>query len=214
MVKGSGGSLAEAVYRYVYDALVRRELEPGDVLDRRRIGVRLGVSLSPVTQAFTRLEQEGFLEVVPRRGTRVRTIRSGDFRAALLFRNALECQAARVYCGASVRADLVRLSALAAAVDSTRSGAAINWEAELAFHRALVALTGCPEYVREYDRAMRLGLFVLVSTFSVRNPFPPDPSGRWHRDLVEGLQTSDPDVAEGLLRRHLEAGREAYLRGE
>jgi DNA-binding FadR family transcriptional regulator len=92
------------------------------------------------------------------------------------------------------------------------AGAPLNWEAEIAFHRALVELAQCPAFLAEYDHIMRLGMFVLVGTFSVESPFPPDPSGRWHAALVEDLQTADPGEAERILRTHLEFGRQQFLR--
>lgn len=205
-------SLSEQVYQHVVEAIHRKELQPGDMLDQRTLAARLGVSVSPVQQAMVRLEHEGFLEVVPRRGTRLRTVRLDDFRGALLVRNALECQAARIYCGERVRNHAEPLHELARQVDESRSGAArINWPAEVVFHRALVALVDCPSFLAEYDRVMRVGLFVLVNTFSVQDPFPPDPSGHWHGTLVDRLAAAGPDEAERCLREHLEAGRETYL---
>lgn len=204
-------SLSEQVYRHVLDAIHRKALQPGDTLDRRRLATQLGTSVSPVQQALGRLEHEGFLEVLPRHGTRLRTVRLDDFRGALLVRNALECQAARVYCGERVRHQADRLLELARQVDETRAGAQINWPAEVAFHRALVALVGCPAFLAEYDRVMRVGLFVLVNTFHIQVPFPPDPSGCWHGELVGSLATAGPDEAERVLREHLEIGRETFL---
>jgi DNA-binding GntR family transcriptional regulator len=205
--------LSELAYEDIVGRIIRKDLLPGDVVDRRQLADELGVSLSPVVQAVGRLELEGFLEVLPRRGTRVRVIRPEDFRAQMLVRNALECQAARIYCGATVRENEDRLLSLARRVDESREGRRINWEAEIAFHRALVALVGSPGFLSEYDRVMRVGHFILVSTFSERDPFPIDPSHTWHSDLVIGLETDDPDEAERILREHLEAGRSGYLRG-
>lgn len=73
-------------------------------------------------------------------------------------------------------------------------------------------LVACSPFLKEYDRIMRVGHFVLVSTFENPPPFPPDPSGRWHVDKVQALQSSDPDEAERALRAMIEAGRECYLR--
>ncbi len=206
-----GNSLADNVYSHILRGLIQRTLEPGDILDRKALAQELGVSASPVSQAIARLESEGFLEILPRRITRVRLVRAEDFRAQMLIRNALECQASRIYCGQPVRAAESVLLGLAEAVDATRDGPTINWTAEIAFHRALVELIDSPGFLREFDRIMRLGHYVLVSTFSEHNPFPLDPSRSWHRDLVHDLQTDDPDQAEAALRAHLEAGREKFL---
>lgn len=208
---GNQGSLSDGVYTHLLRAMMRKELQPGDLLDRKALARDLGVSVSPVGQAMAQLQNEGFLEILPRRITRVRLVRAEDFRAQMLIRNALECQAARAYCGQPVRDSGELLLALADEVDATRDGATINWTAEIAFHRALVELVDCPGFVREFDRVMRLGHYVLVSTFSEHNPFPLDPSRSWHRDLVRDLRTDDPDCAEQVIREHLEAGRAQLL---
>jgi len=208
----SGASLSERVHDELYGRLIRKELRPGDLVDRRALAEELGVSVSPVVHAMTRLQHEGFLEILPRKISRVKVVREDDFRAQMLIRNAIECQAARIYCGEPVRRQAAGLAALARQVDSTRDGDRINWPAEIAFHSALIALVGCPGYEAEFARVMRLGLFVLVSTFSDVNPFPVDPSGTWHEGLVRDLQTDDADEAEAIIRTHLESGREQYLR--
>ena len=205
-------SLSEKVYDELYQRLIRKVLQPGDLIDRRALAEELGVSVSPVVHAMTRLQHEVFLEILPRKISRVRVVREEDFRAQMLIRNALECQAARIYCGEPVRRNAAELTALAKQVDSTRDGKRINWSAEIAFHRALVALVESPGFAAEFARVMRLGHFVLVSTFSEINPFPMDPSGTWHEGLVRDLQTDDPDTAETVIREHLQAGRERYLR--
>ncbi|MCF7837550.1 MAG: GntR family transcriptional regulator [Candidatus Marinimicrobia bacterium] len=205
--------LAEQAYQFIQGELIARRLRPGDLLDRQALAGRLGFSVAPVDRALLRLQREGFVEILPRRLTRVRTVREGDFRASVLLRNALECQAARVYCGAPVRRARQRLRKLARAVD--RGGAesrTVYWQREIAFHRALVELTDSPAFLAAYEQLMGLGLFVLVSTFSPENPFPADPGGHWHADLIDGLQTDDPDEAERLLREHLEYGRDKILR--
>ncbi len=204
-------SLTEQAYHELLRRLMEKELRPGDLVDRRALAAELGLSVSPVVTAMGRLQQEGFLEILPRKITRVAIVRDEDFRTQMLLRNALECQAARIYCGEPVRRRHEELLSLARIVDATRDGNRINWPAEIAFHGALVDLVDSPGYSAEFGRVMRLGHFVLVSTFSGANPFPVDPSGIWHEELVRELQTDDPDKAEAVIRAHLQAGREHYL---
>lgn len=213
--ENTDGSLTEQVYRFVLREVIEQRLHPGDIIDRKKLAKELGTSVAPVGRAITKLEREGFVEVLPRRLTRVRSIREEDFRANILLRTALECQAARVYCGKPVQRKRKYLLKLAGRVDAADSGAEDRieyWENEIAFHRALVDLAESPALSAEYERVMNLGLFVLVGTFKFNSPFPQDPLGGWHAQLVEGLQTDDADEAEALLREHLEYGRTSFLR--
>ncbi|MCX7935224.1 MAG: GntR family transcriptional regulator, partial [Planctomycetota bacterium] len=76
---------------------------PGEFLDRRGVAREIGISPAPVLEAMLRLQEEGLLEALPRRGTRVRIITADYLLGQLLVREALECEAARLICGQKVR---------------------------------------------------------------------------------------------------------------
>ena len=99
-----------------------RSIEPGSWLDRPRVARELGMSLAPVNSAVLRLETEGFLETLPQRGTRVRVPELNDIRGQLVVREALEAEAARLYCGQPVVKARSRLEELANAMASGSNG--------------------------------------------------------------------------------------------
>lgn len=63
-------TFAEQAYDHIFNLLLRRDLRPGDLVDRKRIAEELGVSLIPVSDAVQRLTHEGFLTTRRRQGTR------------------------------------------------------------------------------------------------------------------------------------------------
>jgi DNA-binding GntR family transcriptional regulator len=74
--------LHDRAYVYLKDLLLNGGLEPGDLISTERVGNALGISRAPATDAMRRLTSEGFVEVLPQIGCRVRTpARSeiGDF---------------------------------------------------------------------------------------------------------------------------------------
>ncbi len=127
-----GRSLSGYVYQTLLDRLLRSELVPGEMLNRRDVARELGVSVAPVLEAMVALENEGFLEGIPRKGTRVRPVRGEDVAGQLIVREALECAAARLYCGTPVRARLAALRRIAARLDSVRADSPQRWEREIA----------------------------------------------------------------------------------
>jgi len=196
----------------VYDALLKRLLEghfaPGEFLNRRAVAKDLGVSVAPVLEAMLQLEMEGFLEVLPRKGTHVRVVRPEDIRGHLLVREALECQAARLYCGRPVKRALTRLRSLAQAVDRSRSTGLPGWRADVDFHRALVGLAGCPELERAFNRVMRVSLFYQLHAVV---PAAGGAPRRPHLPLLRALVKATPDRAEKALRAHLRSGKGALF---
>jgi DNA-binding GntR family transcriptional regulator len=75
---------------------VRLDLPPGAVLDKAALCRRFGVSRFPVSEALGRLADEGFVEILPQRGTRVARIDMADCRQAMFIRRALEAEAVRM----------------------------------------------------------------------------------------------------------------------
>ncbi len=203
-------SLAGRAYEALLERLRTRRIRPGDLLNRRAVAAELGMSAAPVLEAMVRLESDGLLETLPRRGTRVRVVDREGLRGQLLLREAVECQAARLSCGRPVRRHAPRLLPLARRIDALRVDRPEIWTLERDFHRALVALAETPALLEAFDRVMRMGLFYAV------NEAVPDGSGfarDSHENLLRRLQTPDPDAAERALRRHLRTGKEPILRG-
>ena len=62
------------MYDYLRDAINRGELNPGVYLDLNEIGDSLGISRTPLRDAFIQLEVEGFVTILPRRGVMVNAL--------------------------------------------------------------------------------------------------------------------------------------------
>jgi len=61
-------SLSGAAYRYIEEQIVTLRLKPGDIINDAEVAEKLGVSRTPVREALLRLEDDGLVEFVPRRG--------------------------------------------------------------------------------------------------------------------------------------------------
>src|SRR4051812_36344018 len=106
--QGRGGTV-QHVQDLIRDAIVRLELPPGAFIDKTALCERLGVSRFPVSEALGRLAAEGFVEILPQRGTLVARIRLADVREAMFIRRALEADAIRTL---AARADTALLATL------------------------------------------------------------------------------------------------------
>lgn len=203
-------SFSQKGYDHLMGQILSGAYQPGDEINRRKLAEELGVSLAPINEAVSQLESEGFLEVSPRRQTRVRVIRKEEVRGLLILREAIECQAARLYCGAPVVRHQKRLLELAKAIDATEVGSKANEFAECAFHEALVGLVESPLLSTEFTKIMRRKLFHKINLVV---PWTVQPPLDNHESLLRKLMVEDPDAAEAAMRLHLERGREAILGG-
>jgi DNA-binding GntR family transcriptional regulator len=184
-----------------------KRLIPGTMLNRRDVAKELGVSVAPVLEAMLQLEMEGFLESVPRKGSFIKAIRLEDVYGQLMVREALECQAARLYCGKPLSAGKAALMDTAGKLDTLSGGSIKQWEGEIQFHLSLIETAKCVPLSQAYIRTMRLGLFYQLNQIVNIRSQPEDK----HTSLVEALCSASPGQAEGLIRRHVRSGKDHLL---
>ncbi len=197
----------DRAYSHILSQLLRRELRPGDVVDRRQIADDLQISLIPVADAIQRLTYEGFLATRRRQGTFVRSPGREDVRGQLLLREALECQAARLYCGAIIEAQFVRLEPLALDADAAADAGGDLSSRDFAFHQALLELTGCQALIDCFQRVIQLSMFHQTALLSPMQVATYDR----HISLLKDLCQLSPDAAEARIRRHVRSGKEPFF---
>src|SRR5689334_6061561 len=88
-------SKAERVYALLRRRIRELTLPPGAPLRKEELALELGVSRAPVSEAITRLAEEGLIDVFPQHGSFVARIRPADVRESLFIRIALEVEAMR-----------------------------------------------------------------------------------------------------------------------
>ncbi|QOV91805.1 GntR family transcriptional regulator [Humisphaera borealis] len=191
-------SLSSRVYDDILGRILSGRMKPGDVFNRRQVAAELGVSVAPVLEAMLELETEGLIQTLPRRGTRVRLPDARDVWGHAVVREAIESQAARIYCGAPVLRHQSRLLRLAEALDALPAGSVDQIRQEIRFHHYLVALAACEPLTRAFERIMKLGLLHAAALLEGEQSLLPS-----HVALVEALLTSDPDAAQNAIRAHL-----------
>ena len=90
--------LREVVFNTLRQAILKGELKPGERLMEIALAQRLGVSRTPIREAMRKLEQEGLVVMVPRRGAQVANITEKDLNDVLEVRIVLENMAIEKAC--------------------------------------------------------------------------------------------------------------------
>lgn len=202
-------SLKQRAYKNIFDQIMDGRFAPGTLLNRRGLAQQLKMSAAPVHEAMIQLEQNGFLEALPRHGTRVLSVQLKDVRGHLVIREALECQAARMICGERLKHNLPALKILADAIDLGDQTDAVRARQEVSFHVALVELADCPALLREYRKIMQMGLFYRINLLM---SLPSRELKNRHTSLLEGLCTDSPEAAEHCMREHVCSGKPEALK--
>jgi DNA-binding GntR family transcriptional regulator len=170
-------------------------------LDERRLSQDLGVSRTPIREAITLLEQEGFVRAVPRRGIFVVRKTKAELLEMITVWAALESLAARLACARASSADLKALRRAFAAEDGAAPTEPHEYsEANIAFHQTIVRLGGCALIV---DMTQNLFLHMrAIRQVSIRQENRLETSVREHRAIIAALEARDASEAERLVREH------------
>lgn len=196
------GSTTERVYGALRDAIVHRQLRPGEFVDKNLICERLGVSRFPVSEALGRLAAQGFVEVLPQRGTRVSRISLKDVRQNLLIRRALEAETVRELARRTppVLAKLdANIAAQRAALTAGDDTAYYNLDIE--FHALLQQELGYP-YVTATIDAARAGLDRVRRMLGKLHRM--ELTFEEHAAVVEAIRAGNSEGAADAMRRHLD----------
>lgn len=90
--------LRDVVFNTLRQAILKGELEPGERLMEIQLAERLGVSRTPIREAIRKLELEGLVLMIPRKGAEVARISARSLRDVLEVRRALEELAIELAC--------------------------------------------------------------------------------------------------------------------
>ena len=171
-------------------------------LDERQLADALGVSRTPIREAMTLLEQEGFLRTEPRRGVFIVRKTKKQIVEMIEMWAALESMAARL---ATLNATDADIAALRTMFDEFRTSTPADHiheysEANIAFHQAIIRLSGSHLMGKTIDN-----LFVHVRAIRKMTISQSDRAARSiidHMQIIEALERRDTELAERLVRQH------------
>ena len=202
-------TMKQRAYTDILGRIMDGRYSPGHLLNRRGVAQELRMSAAPVHEAMIELECAGFVEALPRLGTRVRQASVEDLRGHLIVREALECQAARMICGEPVGERLETLRPLAHAADSVERPYSERARHEVEFHIALVELANSSALLREYRRVMQIGLFYRINLLM---PVQSSELINTHVSLLQELGANTANAAAEAVRRHIWSGKSDALK--
>jgi DNA-binding GntR family transcriptional regulator len=202
--------LVEQAYQQIRARILDNVWSPGYQALEQDVAVALGMSRTPVHEALMRLQQEGLVEVAPRRGMRVLPVSPTDMREIYEILTALECMAIEIL--GKRQPSLLTLRPLLEATEAMELALGRDdldaWaRADESFHQSLVKLAGnkmlFDTVMGYWDRAHRARMFTL------RLRPKPTSSTQEHMQMLDLLASGDGLGAAQVNRAHRErASRE------
>ncbi|MGO9547831.1 MAG: GntR family transcriptional regulator [Rhodomicrobium sp.] len=171
-------------------------------LDERQLSQMLGVSRTPIREALTVLEQEGFVRSVPRRGIYVVRKSKKEIVELIVVWGALESMAARLAAKNATDAQLEELSTLFQEFKNEPLSDHLNEysEANIKFHQTIIRLSGSSLIVEMTQNLLIHGR--AISKVSMRQDNRAEKSIADHIRIIAALESRNADLAESLVREH------------
>ena len=201
----AGTSVAQLAYEALRQAILAMDVyhEDADLrLDEKRLAAQLGVSRTPVRDALARLEHEGLVRILPRRGVYIVRKSKGEIIEMLTVWAALESMAARLVCERATDEEIASLHSLFEGFEGEELRFHLNEysAANLRFHQRIIELSHS-----ELLLGMAHGLLVHVRAIRGRTISDEDRAERSivdHMHIIEALEARDAELAEHLVRDH------------
>lgn len=203
--------LRELVLDAIREAIINGTLKPRERLMEIQLAEELGVSRTPIREALRKLELEGFIVMVPRKGAYVADISFKDIADVFEIRAALEGLAAGLAAERITDEELEEMERMVA----EKAEAIANHDmdklvkVDTLFHEAIYKasrnqrLTSIISNLREQIQRYR--------TTSLAYPGRMQRSLEEHRSIVEAIQSRDPQIAQQVAREHIENAENSMI---
>lgn len=213
-----GRNAVELAYESIKAAIFNHEFEAGCHLTEAMLTQRLGISRTPIREAFRRLGAEGWLEILPDQGVRVTEWSHRDideiFEIRVLLESYIAQQAAERITPENIELlrhytqqmeSLHNMDNLPNDIILEKRSAANN-----AFHSQLVQAAGNSRLHRILQ--VMIEIPVVKRTFQSYTPEETQRSVTHHYEIIAALEARDGEWAASVMRSHILAGRHAVAR--
>lgn len=198
-------SMSSRIYDQLRSAITSMNIYDADAelrLDERSLSEQFGSSRTPLREALTRLDQEGLVTILPRRGIYIVRKTKAEILEMITVWAALESMAARLACEVASDEEIATLNDLVDSYDSSQVEQYMSEYSDdnILFHSSIIKLSRC-----ELISQMTDGLFMHVRAIRRRTIFEKDRARRSIKDhsrIVKALTKRDADLASKLVREH------------
>ncbi len=195
--------LRDIVFQTLRNAIITGELQPGERLMETQLGEKLGVSRTPIREAIRKLELEGLVVMVPRKGAQVAQFTEKDIQDVLEVRAALEALAARLACKRMDDRAFLKLQLAIAEYSYAAKNKDLETmiEKDVEFHDIICSATQNDKLIQIFNN-----LKEQVNRYRItylKNVEDSETVEAEHKAILEALKNKEEDVASRLATKHI-----------
>lgn len=200
-------NLTQQAYRHIRDEIIQGKLDGRQHLTETYFAKRFGISKSPVREALNRLESEGLITILPRRGAFVVELSVHDLEEIFELREALESMVVR-----DAVLNEKTLSRMRSAVMSAKQFREVNDKAnyiraDATFHTTLVEASSNSRLKKILENMRNQMLIVRARTFELSS----HTSVKQHLSILETLEQGKRQMAAELMAEHIRTVRDRLV---
>lgn len=196
--------LRDVVFNTLRQAILRGELKPGERLMEIQLATKLGVSRTPVREAIRKLELEGLVLMIPRKGAEVADIVEKGLRDVLEVRKALEELSVRLACDRITKKEIDELKRAAEEFKKTLKQRDITKiaEADVRFHDIIYMAT-------DNQRLIQLLNNLREQMYRYRVEYLKNEKVHFqlikeHEELISNIVGRNKEEATAIMNKHID----------
>jgi len=201
--------LSRKVYHILKVRIIKEDLKQGIKLSEKNIAEQLGVSRTPVREAFRELAAEGFVEIIPNQGIVVSTITFDEIYDILQIRGVLEGLAARI---AAKKINSEEINKFNKIIDKMKYYTTGNFTSkesilffsnlDTEFHGLILSISENKWLIQIHGNLKNHIEKYRIRSFSIPGTFPK--SLNEHCKILDAIKKGNSDLAEKLSVVHME----------
>lgn len=195
--------LRDVVFNTLRQAILKGELEPGERLMEIQLAERLGVSRTPIREAIRKLELEGLVVMIPRKGAEVARITEKDLNDVLEVRCSLEELAVELACEKITPEELDELRCAMADFKEAINDkdVTVSAEKDVKFHDIIFKATHNERLIQILnnlrEQMYRYRVEYLKDTHTHQNLI------KEHEEILEYIESKNIEYAKNSIKNHI-----------
>jgi DNA-binding GntR family transcriptional regulator len=207
----AGRTLSEVAYGILKEKLISAQYVPGQFLQEAQIVADLDLGRTPVHHALHRLQQEGLIEIIPRKGVLVRSDSLSEIHLALETRQLIEPFCAGLCAERRTGEQLADLETICRTFDEGRGTLEKKplMELDRLFHQRISQYSG-NHLLAEFQSAIhdRMSRIWFLPTWHFHDF---SLTGSEHGAIFEAIRARDPQRASAAMRLHIDSLRSRII---
>ena len=196
--------LRDVVFNTPRQAILRGELKPGERLMEIQLANKLGVSRTPIREAIRKLELEGLVLMIPRKGAEVADITEKSLKDVLEVRRALEELSVKLTCDRITKEEIKELEQAAENFRKTMKSKDITEiaEADVRFHDVIYTATKNQKLIQLLNNLHEQMYRYRIEYLKDEEVYPK--LLKEHKEIIERINRGEKEEAARIVCEHID----------